>query len=279
MEPGASGTVVGVYVYPVKGCRGIALRQGFVGARGLTHDRRWMIVDEEGKFVTQRTEPSLATVDVAIEGDELVLQGPNDAPLRWRANALGSAPRRRVKIWRDEVEATDCGADAAAWATRLLGKPASLVFMPDDVLRPVNPQYARPDDVVGFADAFPLLVASTSSLAALNARMTEALPMDRFRPNVVVDGFAPWAEDVWARILAGSLPIRIAKPCARCVVTTTDQRTGERGVEPLRALAAFRRRGNDILFAQNAVPDAVGTVAIGERVVALETRAVEPFDA
>jgi uncharacterized protein YcbX len=172
--------------------------------------------------------------------------------------------RRSVAIWRDTVDALDAGDEAARWATELLGTPASIVFMPDDVRRAVNPKYAREGDIVGFADAFPLLLATTASLADLNARMERPLPMDRFRPNVVVDGCGAWDEDAWTRVRIGALPVRVLKPCDRCVVTTTDQRTGERGVEPLRTLATFRRRDNDVLFAVNGVPDAEGEIAVGD---------------
>ena len=155
--------------------------------------------------------------------------------------AAGAA-RHRVQVWRDEVEAIDCGAAAACWLNRWLGSRASLVFMPDDVRRPVKPAYALPSDIVGFADGFPLLIASTSSLDDLNARMDAPVPMDRFRPNIVVSGCGPWAEDDWRRIRVGKLEVRVAKPCNRCVVTTTNQQTAERGLEPLRTLARFRRR-------------------------------------
>jgi uncharacterized protein YcbX len=263
--------VSALYVYPVKACRGIALTRARIEARGVRHDRRWAIVDESGTTLTQRTHPVLALVDVAIAGDTLVLaSSAAGAPaLRLPLSPEGGR-RRRVTVWRDTVDALDVGDEAGGWVTQLLGVPASIVFMPDDVERAVNPKYARAGDIVGFADAYPLLLATTASLADLNARMEHPLPMDRFRPNVVVDGSAAWAEDAWTRLQLGALPVRVAKPCERCVVTTTDQRTGERGVEPLRTLATFRRRDNDVLFAVNGVPDAHGDVAIGDPVTVPE---------
>jgi len=266
-------TVSALWVYPVKSCRGIALERSPVEARGLRNDRRWMIVDDAGMFITQRTEPRLALVDVAFDEPELVLRAPGMPGLRVAATTP-AASRRRVTIWRDEVEGVDCGDTARQWITRWLGSPASLVFMPDDVRRPVKPAYAQPLDIVGFADGFPLLVASTSSLDDLNARMERPLPMDRFRPNIVVTGSPAWAEDGWARIqvgaLAGGLRVRIPKPCDRCVITTTDQRTAERGVEPLRTLARFRQRDSKVFFAQNGVPDAAGSIAVGDAITVLE---------
>jgi len=258
-----------LFVYPVKSCRGIALERAVLERRGVRHDRRWMIVDAEGVFVTQRTEPRLACIEVAVD-DALVLRAPHAPPLRVPFEPPPGAARRRVRVWRDQADALDCGPEASAWLSAWLGAPASLVFMPDDVERPVDPKRARPGDIVGFADAYPLLLASTSSLDELNARLDTPVPMDRFRPNVVVDGCAPWAEDGWRRVRIGDVPVRVLKPCDRCVVTSTDQRTGERGVEPLRTLASFRKHGNEVLFAQNAVHDAPGTIAVGDAVTVLE---------
>lgn len=262
--------VSALHVYPVKSCAGIALERSAVEARGLRDDRRWMIVDEQHTFITQRTEPRLALVAVAFHGDELVLRAGDLDELRVPVQPPTGAPRRRVQVWRDEVEAIDCGSVAAHWLSRWLGSAVSLVFMPDDVRRAVKPQYSLPSDIVSFADGFPLLIASTSSLDDLNARMDAPVPMDRFRPNIVVSGCEPWAEDGWRRIRVGNLEVRVAKACERCVVTTTNQRTAQRGVEPLRTLARFRRRENDVLFAQNGVPDAPGSIAVGDAVTVLE---------
>ena len=227
-----------------------------------------MIVDGAGQFVTQRTHPHLALVDVTLTVDSVVLSAPGKKRLELPITASPDAARRRVRVWRDDVDAVECGAEASAWASDWIGSPASIVFMPDNVLRPVNPDHARDGDIVGFADGFPLLLASTSSLDDLNARLEQPVPMDRFRPNVVVTGCAPWLEDSWARIRVGDISLRVAKPCSRCVITTTDQRTAERGLEPLRTLATFRALGNDVLFAQNCIPEGFGTIAVGDPVVA-----------
>ncbi len=255
-----------LFVYPVKSCRGIALDRAEVEPRGLRHDRRWMIVDGDGTFVTQRTEPRLATIAVTVDEEhgKLVLAAPRMPPL-----ALPLAPRGGV--WRDEVETLHAGEPAARWVTELLGAPASIVFMPDAVRRPVRPDLARPGDHVSFADAFPVLLATTDSLDDLNARLDRPLPMDRFRPNVVIGGCLPWAEDDWRRARVGPVGLRLPKACDRCVITTTDQLTGERGVEPLRMLATFRRRADrKVYFGVNAVPDEGGTIAVGDRVTVQE---------
>lgn len=261
-----------LFVYPVKSCRGIALDRAEVETRGLRHDRRWMIVDGEGTFVTQRTAPRLTGIDVAVDEERaaLVLSAPGQGALR-----LALAPHEgenvRVKVWRDEVRALHAGEEAARWASAFLRAPASIVFMSDAVERPVRPDFAREGDHVSFADAFPLLLTSVESLDDLNARLDRPLPMDRFRPNVVVSGGLPWEEDEWRRASVGPVPLRLPKGCNRCVVTTTDQLTGERGVEPLRAMATFRRRPDGkVYFGINAVPDARGTIAVGDPVTVLD---------
>jgi uncharacterized protein YcbX len=262
--------VRGLFVYPVKSCRGIALERGTVGARGLCHDRRWMVVDDTGQFVTQRTQPRLALVDVAITQEALVLSAPQMPALRLPLVPMEGAARRRVRVWRDEVDALDCGGPASRWLSDWLNMASALVFMPDSTQRAVDPKHARDGDIVGFADAFPLLLASESSLEDLNRRLERPVPMDRFRPNVVVGGCPAWAEDSWKRIHIADVPIRVLKPCSRCVITTTDQGTAERGVEPLRTLATFRTENDHVLFAQNCAPDKPGTLRIQDEVTVLE---------
>jgi uncharacterized protein YcbX len=235
-----------------------------------------MIVDGENTFITQREAPVLATVDVAVDGSTLLLSAEGHGQIRVAASQTAAGARRRVRVWRSEVDALDCGDEAALWLDGLLGSAigsgARLVFMPDDVERAVSPDHSRPGDIVGFADGFPLLLATTASLADLNARLAAPVPMNRFRPNVVVEGCAPWEEDGWTQVTVGQVPFRVAKPCGRCTIITTDQRTGERDVEPLRTLATFRQLGNQVNFAQNCVPDASGTIAVGDE-LAVPSRA------
>jgi hypothetical protein len=261
-----------LFVYPVKSCRGIAVDRAVVERRGLRYDRRWMLVDGDGTFVTQRTEPRLATIEVSLDEKEgeLVLSAPGARPLRL-ALAPPDGPKMKVRVWRDELEAVVAGEKAADWVTAFLGAPASIVFMPDALERPVRPDLAQTGDHVSFADAFPLLLTTTASLDDLNARLERPLPMNRFRPNVVIGGCMPWEEDDWRRARIGAVPIRLPKACDRCVITTTDQLTGERGVEPLRTLATFRRRSEGkVYFGVNAVPDAAGTIAVGDLVTATQ---------
>lgn len=271
----ASGTarVFALYIYPVKGARGIALERSDVLAGGLRHDRRFMVLGAHGTFLTQREHPRMALIETAIEGDELVLwvHGTTErARVSVRPEDHDAKPRRHATVWKDEVIAVDIGGEATELVSDHLRERCSLVFMPPETIRQVDLDYAREGDRVGFADGFPVLIASLASLADLNTRLETAVGIDRFRANVVITGGDPWAEEAASRIRVGDVTFRTPKKCARCVVTTTDQQTGVVvGKEPLRTLAMYRREGNKANFAMNAIPelDAVGQIAIGDAVV------------
>ncbi len=222
-----------------------------------------MIVDAEGRFVTQRTHAKLALVRVAIDGDAMRIDAPSMPELVVPLE-LADGSRRSVVVWKSTCDALSAGADAAAWLGDYLGAPSDLVFMPDTTERAINPDHARPGDMTSFADGYPILIATEESLANLNLRMASALPMNRFRPNVVVAGASAWDEDHWARVAIGRVHLRVPKPCDRCVVTTVDQETAEKGVEPLRTLATFRLREGKVYFGQNAIPDIEGIVRVGD---------------
>jgi Uncharacterized Fe-S protein len=261
--------VTKIFVYPIKSCAGIGLERAEAGPRGFLHDREWMVVDGEGRFVTQRTEPRLALVRVRLEGDALEAAAPGRPVLRVPLDRTGG-PRRRVVVWNDTCDAVSEGPEAARWFSALLGMPCELVRMAAGAVRPVDPARAGPGRQVGFADAFPFLLLSEASLEGLNARLGRPLPVNRFRPNLVVSGCPPHAEDEWRRIRVGDVVLRVVKPCARCVITTVDQETGVAGKEPLATLATYRRRGNAVLFGQNLVHENTGTVRVGDPVEILE---------
>ena len=270
--------VAGLWVYPVKSLGAVAVREVRVGDLGLEGDRRWMLVDAAGRFLTQREHAVLALGRVSLgDGGALALAAPGLPPLRVAVPAAG-APRVRVTVFGDVVDAALAAPGAHAWATAWLGAPARLVHMPDDVRRPVDPRYAAPGDRTAFTDGYPVLVASQASLDDLNARLAAAgaapVAIERFRPSVLLaaddsEALAPYAEDDWRTLrLGGGVELAVVKPCARCVVTTIDQRSAARGVEPLRTLAGYRRRGNKVLFAQNAVVRAGGTLRVGDSAAA-----------
>lgn len=263
--------LTGIGVYPLKGGRGIAAERWPLDAFGLRFDRRWMAVTPEGRAITQRTHPRLALIAALLVPDALTLRAPDGPPLVLPLEAP-AAPRQDVRIWGDFVAAADLGDGAARWITAAIGTAARLVHLPEDSVREVNRAYGREGDRVGFADAYPFLLASQGSLDDLNRRLERPVPMNRFRPNLVVDGVAPFAEDGWARIEIGGVAFDVVKPCARCTVPTIDQDTAARGQEPIRTLATYRRAGTDVYFGQNLIHRGVGELAIGAELSVLERR-------
>ncbi|MEU2793694.1 MOSC N-terminal beta barrel domain-containing protein [Streptomyces sp. NPDC007100] len=260
-----------VHRYPVKSVAGCAPGEAVVEPWGLAGDRRWMLVDAERRFVTQRGRPRLASAAAAeLPGGAVRLTAPGMAPLTVEVPEPGATVT--VEVWRDKVEAVPAADAAAEWFSTYLGVPVELVHLDDPAgRRPADPAYAKPGETVSFADGFPLLLTATASLDALNSLVAQGgraeegpLPMDRFRPNVVVAGTAPWDEDDWRRIRIGEVTFRVVKPCGRCVITTTDQRTGQRGKEPLRTLARHRRIGDQLVFGQNLIPEGTGTIRVGD---------------
>lgn len=265
-------TVSALHVYPVKGLKGIAVPHARCTDRGLEHDRRWMVVDGQGEFLSQRSHPKMATLWTELTRDALLLAAPDMPELAVPLQPPGGA-LRRVRVWRSTVDAlaADRG-DADAWLSEALGFPCALVSMPDASERLCNPEYAGPGRRVGFADGYAYLMIGEASLADLNGRLaakgSPALPMNRFRPNIVVAGSAPYAEDHWRDVAIGSAVLQGVKPCGRCEVTTTDQSTGEvRGPEPLATLAEYRSSEEfGVMFGMNFVTVREGHVAVGDPV-------------
>jgi len=262
-------TLSGLCVYPLKSARGCDLTTAEVRMRGLRGDRRWQLVDAGGRFVSQRSHPRLARLTARLEGEVLRLGADGCGEIRVPPPDP-AGPRTPVEIWQDTVDALSAGAEPDAWLSRFLGEPVGLVFMDAAARRPAR---LAPEVAVSFADGYPYLLACESSLADLNARIVasggEAVGMDRFRPNLVVRGGDAFDEDRWRRLRIGAVTFEVVKPCARCVVTTTDQATGERGHEPLRTLAAYRRRGEGVDFGLNLVARGEGVLRLGDAVAIL----------
>lgn len=264
-------TVSGLFRYPIKSCAGSALDHANLDGRGVEYDRRWMVVDAMGLFRTQRELPRMALIHPTVGDGAITLraEGMPDLPL---GLANGGA-RQRVEVWNDTVEAIDQGEGAAEWLTRFLAEPLRLVRFDEAGDRRVEQAYAvRPEDQVGFADAYPLLIGNEASLADLNTRLAEPLPMRRFRPNIVVRGAPAYAEGTWGRVRVGEVDVAVVKPCARCVVTTVNPDTGEKGKEPLTTLATYRRQEGGVMFCENAIHLAPGTLRVGDPVQVLEER-------
>lgn len=250
-------------IYPLKSARGLNVSQAVVTPRGLEHDRRWLLVDPDGTFLTQRKHARMALMRVALEDGGLLVNAPDMPPLRVPATPLEAEPVT-VQIWQDQVRALTVGQKLDAWFSEFLGFPCRLVMMPEDAERQIDPDYANPGEQVSFADGFPYLLIGEGSLEELNGRLDHPLPMNRFRPNLVIRGAPPFAEDGWARIRIGEVTFRVVKPCGRCVVTTTDQDTAEVGEEPLKTLATYRRQGSKVMFGQNLIQDSLGTLRVGD---------------
>lgn len=266
--------IASLHIHPVKGMRAVDVTRARVEPRGLAGDRRWLVVDEVGVFLTQRSHPRLATIDATPDGDGLILSTEGAPPLR--VAAPSGETRRSIVVWDAHVSAALADDAAGKWLSPLIGENADLVFMDDRASRQKASVWTPAPVPVSFADAFPILAATTGSLAALNENIAahggEPVPMARFRPNIVIDCDEPWAEDKWTRLAIGDVVLDLVKPSDRCIVTTTDQKTGRRmGKEPLAALArihpSWDPRISGVIFGMNAVPRAMGEIAVGDRVV------------
>ena len=247
-------TVQELNIYPLKSARGIPRARVRLAATGLEWDRHWLVIREDGGFLTQRTHPLLTHIVTDITADGLLLTTEGLEPLMLPLAPQGSG--RAVRIWKDACEALDQGDEAAAWVAAVLGERVRVVRIPAMPGRRASPEFAGPSPPpIAFPDAFPVLICNRSSLDDLNGRLPEALPMNRFRPNLVLDGLPPFAEDRIASLEIGPITLTLVKPCTRCIIPSTDQRTGIRGLDPLPVLRTFRfdRKLLGVTFGENAV--------------------------
>ena len=262
----SAARLVSLHLYPLKSAGGIQVAEARVDAVGLAHDRRWMVVDHSGRFLTQRSYPRMALLRTALSARALRVTGPDmDALELPLAEPIDAGPAEVIPVWDKDRDAVSCGPEAAAWMSAFLGTECRVVRS----VSPAGTSGLGPRGTVraGFADGWPALVISTASLDDLNARLPGPLPMNRFRPNLVVDGIEPYGEDRWRRARVGDVGIVGRKPCLRCATTTTDQDTAERGVEPLRTLATYRRApGGDVAFGMNIGFEGAGVLRVGDGV-------------
>lgn len=247
-----------IIIYPVKSMAGIPLKAARLTPRGLQYDRRWMVTDAQGRFLSQRTHPGLATITPALSTNTIELSHFQHGKVSIPLDGV-EGDRVRVKIWKDECSAILAHSGINDWISEILEFSARMVYMPDDEHRGVDTEYSISDqDIVSFADGYPMLLISQPSLDELNRRLhaknESAVPMNRFRPNLVVDGCEAYAEDKWASITLGNTRFYSVKPCSRCIVTTVDQETGIRGTEPLQTLREYRLKNNKVYFGHNLIP-------------------------
>jgi uncharacterized protein len=261
-----------LYTYPIKSCAGLSQEQITLGRRGPMHDREWMVVDAGGMFITQREIPCMALITPALDSGGITVNAPGMPTLRVPYSGQ-NCERRQITVWRFQGEAEDAGDEAADWFSRYLGVPARLVRMLDDVKRLTSTGYTDVPGEVGFADGYPLLFISKGSLADLNDRLVERgkapVPMNRFRPNVVISGCEPFAEDAWKQVTIAGIRFDVVKPCARCAITTVDQSAGESPDvrEPLATLATYRRGANGgAMFGQNVIHRRTGVISVGDTI-------------
>lgn len=263
-----------INIYPVKSLGGISLKSSIVEEKGFINDRRWMLVDGNGVFLSQREHPKMARLKVNLTKESLIVSaGAESISIAFspKNDALTS-----VKVWSSRVKAFVYEDEVNQWFSDRIGVRCRLVKMPEDAKRIVSPGYAvrKYKDTVSFADGYPYLLISRESLDDLNSKLEKPLPMNRFRPNIVLEGADAFAEDDWKKIRIGETVFHVVKPCARCVMTTIDQQTGEKdGNEPLKTLAEYRNRKGKVIFGQNLIAENTGkTLKVGDKVEVLERK-------
>jgi uncharacterized protein YcbX len=268
-----------LHIHPVKSLRALAVQSAEVDPLGAVGDRRFLVTDPAGNFLTQRTVPRMALVGAFLDDTLLTIRSEGFGDVRIRRAPDPGARLVAVRVWTSEgLQAEDCGDEPAEWLGSVIGTACRLARIGTAFQRPLKPGRGRPGDIVGFADGFPFLAVSEASLLDLNGRIRDSgsgpVPMNRFRPNLVLGGCEPYAEDAWRRFRIGGIVFRAAGPCKRCVITTTDQATGARDVEPLRTLARYRRNAAEptlVNFGQNLVHDAKsGLLRVGDPVEILD---------
>lgn len=251
-------------IYPVKSMRHLSLDSAVIDMGGLKNDRRWMVVDTEGRMITQRQQSKLCLIQPELLDDGLRLHANGMSDLN--INIPDDSNRQDVMVWNDSCRAHNAGVEAGQWLTAFLGVECSLVYFPDSEIRTVDQTFAQEGDRTAFSDGFPVLLISEASLDDLNRRLVSPVPMARFRPNIVISGCEPYAEDDWKHLRVGDVTLRIVKPCSRCVIPSIDIETAERTGEPTKTLSQYRRKDNKIYFGQNAILDGCGILEVGEAV-------------
>lgn len=256
-----------IYIYPIKSLGGISISQARITDRGLEHDRRWLLVEPNGRFITQRQNAELALLqlELADNGWRVSHKVKDVQPLHFPF-VPETNDRMEVQVFKDHMPAVRVSDGADQWFSSVLGTACHLVYMPDDSHRPVDPAYAHQNEIVSFADGYPTNLISQASLDHLNEKLEEPIGMDRFRPNFVVSGTSPHAEDEWGTFNLGGIQFSAVKPCGRCVIPTIDQATSEKGMEPTQTLVRYRKQGNKVNFGMNLLHEGVGEVKVGMEV-------------
>lgn len=242
-----------IWIYPIKSLGGIRLRSSQVLEKGLQYDRRWMLLNSNSEFMTQRAYPKMALFKLSMLQSGFELKHEADT-INLSFEKVTDGRRIQTRVWGDPVEVLEVPGFHSAWISDRLGVPCKLVAFPEESPRPIDPKYRLAYEHVSLADGYPLLIIGQSSLDDLNSRMDKPVPMNRFRPNMVFEGGKPYEEDDWKSFMVGKNRFAAVKPCIRCVLTTVDQETGDKGREPLLTLSRYRRREENIYFGENVIP-------------------------
>lgn len=258
--------VTEIWIYPIKSLGGIRLAASSVQEKGLKYDRRWMLVDADGNFLTQRNHPKMALFNLRWERNALVVTHEG-AQMELPVDHPGKGPAKAARIWNDSVSVVEAAADYHAWFSDRLGIACRLVHFPEEQPRLIDPAFRPANEHVSLADGYPILVIGQASLDDLNARLEQPVPMNRFRPNIVFSGGDPYEEDGWKHFRIGNNRLLGVKPCGRCVLTTVDQKTGIPGKEPLLTLSRYRRMNERICFGQNVIPIDYHEIHEGDEII------------
>ncbi|MBS3964450.1 MAG: MOSC domain-containing protein [Methylomonas sp.] len=268
-------TLSAIHVYPIKSVSGIAVDRWPVTAKGLLYDRKWMLVDGERRFLSQRRLAKMALIRTRMTGDGVILSAPGMTDILMPLTET-DGETLSVEIWHDTCVAKTVSAELDRWFQDFLGIACRLVYHPDGEMRRVDPRYAAPSDQTAFSDGFPFLIVSEQAMTALNQVMELNMTLARFRPNLVIGDCAAFAEDYWRRIAIDGIGFRLPKPCSRCGIPAIDPATGNIGKEPLLTLSKRRQWQNKTYFGQNALHDRTGELCVGSAVTLLETGDAQP---
>lgn len=264
-------TLSEIWIYPVKSLGGIRLETATVRRKGLQFDRRWMLIDANGVALTQRVHPEMALFKPRIANEQLTIEyrkhGRSMSTVGVRLSFQPLGPAITAQVWEDQVEVHEVDPAISEWFSNLLNIPCRLVAFPEKNPRPVDTSNSIAGEHISLADAYPFMIIGQKSLDDLNGRLAEPVPMNRFRPNFVFTGGNAFAEDTWTDISIGGLRFVALKKCDRCVLTTVDQETGVKGIEPLKTLSGYRKTGNKVYFGQNMVALEEGSLSVGERII------------
>lgn len=261
-------TISELTIYPIKSARGISLNSMKLQAMGPECDRRWMVIDKNNEFVTQRKAPKMSLINVELQEDSIRLSAENLSSCS--AVRPHSGKVFNSSVWGTGVQGIDCGDEVALWLSNFLSKDCRLIYMPDDFNRAVDTDFAHKQEQVAFADGFPLLLTSQASLEDFNSKLGYDIGMNRFRPNIVISGNDAFAEDKWQVITIGDIELSLVKPCSRCIMPSINPQTGTKEMAVNNALQTYRSRGRKTFFGQNALYNRLGSISLGDEVTVLK---------